>query len=159
VWNAFIGLLNALLIFLLVEIAFRAEITMRDPLLFFIALVITLMSLASIGLVFSAFFVLTRSSFVLTRMLEFPIYVACGAMFPVTVLPEWSRPISYALAPSWGVNALRASAIEGYPIQGLGYAGDLLIVVLLTLAYLLIAFYLFSRMERKAMVDGTLGRY
>jgi ABC-2 type transport system permease protein len=158
-WNALLGLLNALLVFLIAELAFQADVRIQDPLLFFFALVTTLVSLALIGLMFSALFVLTRKSFVFTRMLEFPIYVACGAMFPLTFLPEWSMPFSAMLAPSWGVDALRIASLEGYETVGLGYWGDMAIILVLSVVYLLITIRLYRSMERRALISGTLGRY
>ena len=159
IWNAFIGLVNALLIFVVAEAAYQTGISLKDPALFFIALTATLVSLASIGLLFSAFFVLTRASSVLMSTLEFPIYVLSGAMFPFTVLPLWSRPLSYVLAPSWGVDALRVAGIEGYQAVGNGFWWDILIMFLLTLAYIGISFVLFHLLEYKAREYGTLGRY
>ena len=158
-WNALLGLLNALLVFVIAELAFQADVRIADPLLFFVALVATIVSLALIGLMFSALFVLTRTSFVFTRMLEFPIYVACGAMFPLALLPEWTLSFSYILAPSWGVDALRIASLDGYQTTGLGYIGDILMIVVLCSFYLLIAIHLYRRMEKRALIAGTLGRY
>jgi ABC-2 type transport system permease protein len=158
-WNATIGLSNALLVFLVAEVAFGAEVGIADPPMFFLALLLTLLSLASIGLAFSAFFVFTRASSVLMTTLEFPIYVASGAMFPLTVLPEWTRPVSYLIAPTWGVDALRTAGLDSYEPILSGMLLDLVPLALLTSVYLLIAWWLFRRLERKVLMDGSLGRW
>jgi ABC-2 type transport system permease protein len=160
VWNTLIGLIDAGLVFLFAEFAFQTDMALPNPLLFFVTLIITLLSLSTLGLVLSAFFVMTRSSSVLMQIIEFPLYVACGAMVPLSLLPIWTRPISYALAPSWGVDALRLSAgLDGTQGIDIGYIGDILIMIVITAFYLVIALLLFQRLERKARVDGTLGRY
>jgi ABC-2 type transport system permease protein len=160
IWNALIGLVNAALVFLCAELAFRTPIHLPDPVLFFITLVLLLLSLSALGLVLSAFFVMTRASTVLMQAVEFPIYVACGALIPLSVLPSWSNPISYALAPTWGVDALRLSAGLGATMDlGIGYLGDMAAMLLVTVAYLLLSLYLFRRLEHKVRVEGTLGRY
>ena len=38
-------------------------------------------------------------------MLEYPVWLVCGFLVPVTLLPDWVRPISWVLAPTWGMNA------------------------------------------------------
>jgi ABC-2 type transport system permease protein len=160
IWNALIGLLNSVLIFVLAEFVFQSGIKLADPLSFFAALVLTLLSLSVIGLVFSAFFVFTRSSTVLMQILELPIYVVSGAMVPISMMPEWTWPISYGLAPSWGVDALQRAGgvVSGNP-AGLTFLGDLLVLLAITLFYLLIAAWLFRRMDDKARLDGSLGRW
>jgi len=160
VWNTLIGLTNAAAVFVVAELAFGTELRLEDPALFFLALAATLLSLATVGLMLSAMFVMTRSSTVLMQILELPIYFISGAMIPVDHLPEAIRPFSYALAPTWGVDAMRqAAGIQGTTVMGLGTGADLLIVAAITSVYLAIALYLFRRMEARARADGSLGRW
>ncbi len=158
-WNAFLGLLNALAVFLVAQFAFGIDVTVRDPLGFLVALTATLLSLAVLGMVFGAFYVVTRASSALFQMLEYPIYVLSGAMFPLVVLPEWSRPFSYALPATWGAEALKIAALPGYDPLGLGYMGALGLTALTTLVFLLVSLWLFSFLEGRAKVNGTLVRY
>ena len=160
IWNALVGLINAGLVFLIAILAFQAPSELSDPVLFFFTLMLTLLSLSALGITLSAFFVMTRSSTVLMQIIEYPLYVACGALVPLSLLPEWSRPISYVLAPSWGVDALKLSAgLTGSQGVNIGWAGDCMTMTLLSLAYLGIAVLLFRKLEKKVRVDGTLGRY
>jgi ABC-2 type transport system permease protein len=48
-------------------------------------------------------------------MTEYPIWLICGFLVPLTLLPDWVRPISWALAPTWGMRAIRESATGGSP--------------------------------------------
>jgi len=51
-------------------------------------------------------------------------------LVPLTLLPAWVRPISYLLAPTWGMSAMRVAAAGGFPLRdiaiclglGIGYA-------------------------------------
>jgi len=157
VWHTIIGLSNAVLVFVVAEIMFETSLTLENPLLFFLVLVMTLFSLAAIGLIFSAFFVLTRTSSVLMSSLEFPIYVVSGALFPVSILPAWASWISLGLAPSWGVEAMRSVAFGGF------VTGDLLtdvgMMVLLIAIYLVLAAVLFHMIERNVRNHGSMGRF
>jgi ABC-2 type transport system permease protein len=49
-------------------------------------------------------------------MTEYPIWLICGFLVPLTLLPDWVRPISWALAPTWGMSAIRESATGGSPL-------------------------------------------
>ncbi len=168
IWNALIGIVNGVAILVVAVFVLHAPVTVADLPMFLLAFLITLLSLAALGLVFSSAFVLTRQAGVLTNGLEFPIYVATGCMYPIAILPFWAGPLSLSLAPSWGIDAIRIAA--GYNPQGLwdGFVGtldpgsafmvDIAVVIIMALAYLVIAFNLFRVVDRRARIDGNLGR-
>jgi ABC-2 type transport system permease protein len=49
-------------------------------------------------------------------MLEYPVWLICGFLVPLSLFPDWVRPISWVLAPTWGMNAIRESALGGSPL-------------------------------------------
>lgn len=157
IWHTIIGLSNAILVFVVAEFLFDTTISLQNPLLFFAVLVLTLFSLATIGLIFSAFFVLTRTSSVLMSSLEFPIYVVSGALFPISLLPDWAAVISKSLAPSWGVEALRSVAFDGF-VESI-FVNNVIMMILLILIYLLIAVALFHIIEKNVRSHGNMGRF
>jgi ABC-2 type transport system permease protein len=160
IWNALIGLLNSLLVFILAEVVFQTSIRLADPLMFFIALAIILLSLSTIGLFLAAFFVFTRASSVLTQILELPIFIISGAMIPINLMPSWSWPLSFTFGPFWGVDALQiAAGVSSTSPIPVGYAGDLLILFAITAVYLTLTWMLFKKMDGKARESGSLGRY
>jgi ABC-2 type transport system permease protein len=158
-WNTLIGLLNAILVFISAELIFGVGVSVSEPLFFFPMLAMTLFSLASIGLMLSALFVLTRASFVVMTILEFPIYVFSGALFPISSLGniQW---ISYALAPSWGVDAMKLTAVSGYgSMTPYGVYFDVFMMFALMAIYIAAAYVLFRVIERNIRESGTLVRY
>ena len=155
--SAVLGLVNALAILVIAVFGYKADIGISNPALFLLALVLTLASLSALGVLFCSSFLLTRSAQVLTNGLEMPIYVASGSMFPIALLPFWSHPFSWALGPTWGIDALRAAA--GYSAVGSAYWLDMLIVFISTIVYLAVGFWLFILVERKARRDATLEEY
>jgi ABC-2 type transport system permease protein len=160
IWNSLLGLINAFLVFIIAELVFQTNVGLSDPLAFFLALVLTLLSLSAIGLALSAFFVFTRASSVLMQVLELPIYVVSGAMVPLSILPSWTWPIAYALPPSWGVDALQVSSgMASNNPANVGLIGDYLLIIATTLVFLGIALFLFKRMDRKARMNGSVGRW
>ncbi|MGN1045375.1 MAG: hypothetical protein ACI4Q9_05415, partial [Candidatus Methanomethylophilaceae archaeon] len=92
--------------------------------------------------------------------LEYPIYVLSGAIVPITSLPSFLRPISMILPPTWGVEALRASALPGYStVFGPGMYGNLIVCTIGTIALYLIARWLMGRMVDNVLETGSFTRY
>lgn len=160
IWNTFIGLLNMLLVFIFAELVFFTPVTFADPLAFILVLLLTLFSLASIGMLFSITFVFSRRSYILTSVLEYPIYILSGAVVPINMLPEWTNPISMILAPSWGVEALRCAAIPGYEhVFGFGLWGNAAICLCISAIYMTVAWFIMRRIVNNVVETGSLTRY
>lgn len=154
--NALLGLLNAVAVIAVAVFGFGAQLGLANPVPFFVALVLTMASLSALGVVFCSSFVLTRSAQIMTNGLEMPIYVITGSMFPIALLPFWTSPFSYALGPTWGIDAMRYAADPTYVGMGFGYWLDIAVVTVTMLAYLAVGFYLFILVENRARKDATL---
>ena len=79
-------------------------------------------------------------------------------MFPIAMLPAWSGPLSLSLAPSWGIDAMRYSALSGYVGLDMGYWGDMVMMIILAFVYVTAAFLLFQKVENRVRVKGDIGR-
>jgi ABC-2 type transport system permease protein len=67
----------------------------------------------------------------LGNLFEWPVWMICGLLIPVSVLPGWLQPVSWAFAPTWGMAALRGATLgTGHPWADIAMCG------VLTLAYL-----------------------
>ena len=117
---------------------------------FVVALPVSVLALGLLGLVLAATFVLYRHANALSNLLEYPIWLVTGLLTSLALLPGWTRPLSWILAPTWGVRALRESAIGGDP----GFA--ILMSVLLGLSYLVIGHFCLQYFERLAREKATL---
>ena len=122
-----------------------------------------MVTLASVGVVFAAFYVYTRYAGFIQNIGEFAFYIGTGCMFPVVLLPFWATPVGLAvLSADVGVDALRVLAIPGYsgfalgvrPATWPGPSGT-------TLVYLSIAGTVFHKVERHVLGKSrvTSGRY
>ena len=129
---------------------FDLPFEVAHPVWFLVALPVSVLSLGLLGLVLAATFVLYRHANALSNLLEYPIWLVTGLLTGLALLPGWSRPLSWILAPTWGVKALRESAIGGDP----GFA--VLMTVLLGLAYLVIGHLCLQYFERLAREKATL---
>jgi ABC-2 type transport system permease protein len=124
--------------------AFGVDLHLVHPLLFVLAVPATIASIGAVGFLLSVAVVRYRTAWALGNALEYPVWLVCGFLVPLSLLPAWVRPISWALAPTWGVRAIRESAVGGSALPhllicvGIGaacvVAGFLLVDVLLRAA-------------------------
>ncbi|MCI0713248.1 MAG: ABC transporter permease [Chloroflexi bacterium] len=125
------------------------------PLLFIPSLFFTVVAFISFGLIMAPIFILSPAVDQFKNGLEFPIFVLCGFLFPIALLPEWTTPFSYLLTPYWAARALHESAHGG------GDVGVVLaswaILLLSTVIYVAVSRRLFRVILRRVREDGTLG--
>jgi len=152
--NALFGLTNMVAILVIASLIFRVDLGVASPVLFAVSIVLTLLSVSALGLIFASAFVLSRYTQVFANGLEFPIYVISGSMFPIALLPFWIHPASYILGPTWGIEAVRIATAES--IVPTVFWVNLSIMVVITFIYVLLAGFLFSKVETKARRDGSL---
>lgn len=80
---------------------------------FALAAVATILSIGSLGFLFTSAMVRFRAAWAVGNMFEWPVWLLCGLLVPVALLPTWLQPVSWILAPYWGMNALREAALDG----------------------------------------------
>jgi ABC-2 type transport system permease protein len=97
------------------RVLFGIEVPLEHPLGFALALVATVVSIGALGFLLAVSFVRYRTAWALGNMIEYPVWLIGGFLVPLTLLPGWVRPISWVLAPTWGVDAVREAALGGNP--------------------------------------------
>jgi ABC-2 type transport system permease protein len=132
------------------RLLFGIPFHLAHPWLFALALPSAVVGLGLLGLLIAASFVLYRAANALSNMLEFPIALITGLMIPLALLPGWLRPVSWLLAPTWGVRAIRRAALGGDVWFAVAMCVGLGVV------YVVIAWRLIDVVERKARADATL---
>lgn len=78
-----------------------------------VALPATVVSLGLMGLLLASTFVLYRQASAFSNLLEYPVWLVTGLLVPLSLLPGWVEWISWGLAPTWGIKAIRAAALGG----------------------------------------------
>ena len=92
---------------------FDMPVALAHPLTFAVALPVAVLSLGMLGLLLGSSFVMYRNANALSNLLEYPVWLVTGLLVPLSLLPGWSHPIAWVLAPTWGVRAIRDAAIGG----------------------------------------------
>jgi ABC-2 type transport system permease protein len=131
-------------------LVFGIPVHIGDPLAFVLAVPATVISIGALGFLLAVAFVRFRQAWALGNMLEYPVWLISGFLVPLTLFPDWVRPISWALAPTWGITAIREASVGGAPYGDIGTA--LALGVLYTVA----GIFLVNRALRSARRQATL---
>ena len=153
--NVLQSLLSMVLGYILAAGLFGYDLTIAQPTWFFLTLLLSIFAFICFGLVIAPVFVMNPGVREVQNGLEFPVYVLCGFLFPVALLPGWTTPISYLLPPYWAAVALHATSSGSASSSQVFLAWGMM--VLFSVVDLLIASRLFKIMIRKARADATLG--
>ena len=133
------------------RVFFAVPLHLAHPLAFAVAVPAGVLALGLMGLLMAASFVRYRHANALANLLEYPVWLATGLLFPIALLPAWVKPISWVLAPYWGIAAIRHAAIGGgavwFPVA---------MCVVLAAAYLALAAFFLRIFERLARARATL---
>jgi ABC-2 type transport system permease protein len=77
------------------------------------SILVTVVAIGMLGFLLAIGSVRYRSAWALGSELEMVVWLVCGFVIPLAALPGWVRPISWLLAPTWGVSAIRGAATGG----------------------------------------------
>lgn len=133
---------------------FGYSLNIQQPMLFTISIVLTVFAFICFALIIAPVFVMNPGVRAWQNAMEFPIYVLCGFLFPIALLPQWTSPISYLLPPYWAAVALHGTSTIGAPFNETLLAWGMML--LFSTIDLLVASYLFKIMLYKARADATL---
>ena len=132
------------------RVLFGISIHFAHPWLFALAVPVTIVSIGMLGFLLSVTVVRYRTAWALGNMFEYPVWLVCGFLVPVSLFPGWVRPISWLLAPTWGMRAIRAAASGGAPL------GDLGVAAALGAGYAAVGIILIETVLRSARANATI---
>jgi ABC-2 type transport system permease protein len=149
--NAAIGIYSLSATILWGKLFFSIPLELAEPFLFAIAIPTAILGLGLMGLMLASTFILYRNANALSNLLEYPVWLVTGLLVPVALLPDWAAPISWVLAPTWGMKAIRTAALGGGdPLP------NILMTVALGIVYLVVGAVMLGHFERLARQRATL---
>jgi ABC-2 type transport system permease protein len=148
-----LGVLSFIPTVALAYIGFHTVLPDIDPLRFAVSLWVMSLSFFVLAVTLTPLFAAWRWAFTVLNGLELGVYGLCGFMYPVSQLPGWLQPVSYALSPTWATQALYAAA--GQP-SSVGMTTSWLVVLALSAVYLAFGFFLYRFVDARARVSGEL---
>ncbi|MGE5251669.1 MAG: ABC transporter permease [Bacteroidota bacterium] len=147
--------LSMLLGYMIAAWLFGYHLVIVQPFYFFVTLILSVFAFICFGLVIAPVFVMNPGVRAWQNAMEFPVYVLCGFLFPIALLPGWTTPFSYLLPPYWAAVALHGTSSAGISFGRLLFTWGMML--LFSLIDLLIASRLFRLMLRRAREDASLG--
>jgi ABC-2 type transport system permease protein len=96
---------------LYVRFLYGAPIVVHSWPAFIVAIPATIGSIGMLGFLMTSALVRFRTAFMIGNLLEWPVWTISGLLIPIAVLPGWIEPLSWLLAPTWGMNALREATV------------------------------------------------
>ena len=139
----------------LVSLVLGYPLRVEQPGLFAVSIVFALISYVAFGLILAPLWLVNPEVRAWQNALEFPVYILGGFLFPIALLPGWTTPLSYVLAPYWAARALHGASSSGAGLPEIAFSWAMML--LLSVVYATIALRLFRVMLRKVRVDATLG--
>jgi len=153
--NTVLGLSGMFLSVVFTKIFFNSSLYIKNGFLFFICFALMIFSFVCIALVISPIFTLSKNARTLMNCMEYPIFILCGFVFPIDILPTSIRYISYILSPTWAIKILResASGISNYSL----FYKEIFILCFICVVYLIISKLLFMKIDKNTRIKATLG--
>jgi len=153
--NVLLSLVSMIFGYFMAALIFRFPLIVVEPLQFVISLALTVVAYVALGMVIAPFMSLNLGMERWANALEFPVYIAGGFLFPILLLPRWTNPISYALAPYWAARALHGTSSQGAASGEILFAW--LMLLMFSVLYIVLSAKLFRIVLRRARADATLG--
>ncbi|MGN6714634.1 ABC transporter permease [Anaerocolumna jejuensis] len=152
--NTILSLATFILSFLTAKLLFRVDIKVSHPYFLLLAILCAVVSFSVISIVVAYLLTLSRKTQLYMNCIEIPVILVCGFVFPAEILPQWVRPVSYILSPTWAVKLIRISVSTAWCIKE--FYTVLCILALVTAIYLVIGYFLLKLIESQVRVLATL---
>ncbi len=122
-----------------------------------VALLLYMASIIGLNLIAGAVILIVKQGNPVALFTSIASNILGNVVFPISILPQWLKDISYALSITWALSALRDSMLMGY---GLARIIPLLWpLAILSAAYLAIGVATVNYAFRKVLVEGTVHMY
>ena len=145
-----IGLYTVVAAILWERWVFGLELRIASWPLFVVSVLAAALTLAQFGFFLAVTAVRYRSSWSLGASLEYPGWLLCGFVIPITTLPDWLHPISWSIPTTWAMEAVRDSANGANPWR------EILLCLLIGAAYAVLASVLGRHLLVSARRHATL---
>ena len=133
---------------------FGYSIAIAEPGAFLVSTLLALVALWATGLVLAPLGIMWRTVSTFLTVLEYPVYALSGFLFPILLMPGWSRAVSVLLPPYWAALALHGTSSGDSLSLPLPVVWGLLL--LSAGAAVALAWPLFRLVQRRARAQGTL---
>jgi len=113
-----IGMLQTVVLLTIGALVFNIMIVGNVFLAFLVIALLAVVSL-SLGILLSSLARREAQAIQFFPIIILPTFLLAGIFWPVEAIPSWLRPLSYAIPPSYAVDAIRSVMLRGWGIGGI----------------------------------------
>lgn len=139
------GTLGTLQVALLLSVAILVFniIVVGNVLLAFMAVAILAVTCQALGILLSSLAKRPEQAIQFFPFVVLPAFLLSGVFWPIQAIPEWLRPLSYFVPPTYAVDACRAVMLKGWGLDKIW--PDLLALVIFAILFLVLAVWSLRR--------------
>ncbi len=122
-----------------------------------LTILVAIPSVYGLGFAFASLVITLKEANAFVFLVRGIVMIFCGITFPISVLPDWMRPIADWLPQTYIIHAIRSASLstDGLP----AIMGDLKALALFGIFWLTVGYLVFNWMERRARRTGAIGQY
>lgn len=152
--NTILSLITFAVSYTVARVFFKGNFAAPQAYQFVIAFVVMIISFAVVSVFLAYLLTLSRKTTLYMNLIEYPIILVCGFVFPVDILPNWVQKISYSMPPTWAVKLLRMSVIGG--VDTSVFLDTFYKLCFVTGFYVIIVILLYRIIDKQVRIKGTL---
>jgi ABC-2 type transport system permease protein len=134
--------------------AFGFQTNVASPALFVVVVISTIVSLLSMGILFSGVYLASSFMEELTGAIQSPLRFITGTTYPVAALPLVLQYISFLFPLTYSIQVLRESVLTGAGLYAvIGYLASLYAT---SIAFSLVGYVVFVLVERRLRRSGEI---
>ena len=122
-----------------------------------LVLLVSIPSIYGLGFAFASVVITAKEAHAFVFLVRGLVMIFCGITYPVTLLPEWMRSVTYLLPQTYVIHAMRLAALS--PVKLADLMPDILPLIFFGAFWLTAGYVLFNWMERRARQTGSIGQY
>jgi len=136
------GIMQVILLLVVAILVFNIMVV-GNVFLAFLAVAILAVSCQALGILLSSLAKRPEQAIQFIPFIILPAFLLSGVFWPVQAIPEWLRPLSYLVPPTYAVDASRAVMLKGWGLSRIW--PDLLALVLFAILFLVLAVWSLKR--------------
>jgi len=150
------GLATVVIAFFYAAFIFNVDFSQANLLGLALVILVTTFAMTGFGLMLSSLGLFLRTSMIIANVFLFIGLLVCGVNFPISYLPWYLQPLSYAIPMTYGTDAARM-AVTGSTLGDIsGLLGQ---EILVGVVVMVLGYVMFRMFERLARHKGTLDRF
>src|SRR5262249_33161885 len=125
--------------------------------LIFLVIILSIPSIYGLGFAFASVVINAREVHAFAFLARGIVMIFCGITYPIILMPNWMQSIAFWLPQTYIIHAMRLAALSKNGLYEIW--PDIQALTIFGVLWLLIGYFLFVWMERRARQTGTIGQY